>query len=482
MLRQQLKAGERGAVLIHVAFALIALLAFTSFVVDYGIMWVSRRQAQNVADGAALAGAIAYMVDGQAYAVVDRSAQQFAATNPIWGQGNSSANVVVTLSGPPNLPQFDNIPPCGTNPGCVRVDVYRNVEDRYTAGLIRGNPLPTFFGQLVGVVDQGVRATATAETASGNLVRCLLPFAVADRWADETDPTPDTATYDYDDKHLIGDPIGGWSPNDLYEDAAGGGTDWYYPALAPLPDGATHTGWTVEGDYGRQLILKDGEVGQFSAGWANKVDLPGSTGADDYRADIKGCNDTEVGIAEFGETCAGYPNSGTTVEEAKAGCLGVSSGLTVGPTEQGIDGGGPGGLAVIEKDPNAVWNPSIDYLGQSGAVVKSASDPTLNMTSERIRPIAIFDIAHYMANPGCVNQAGTGCVVKVANIVGFFIEGMCDEVAAAGRLEPGQNCAPNPEGRNQVVGRIVTLPSSFAAGVGHVTEDAAFLKIVRLVR
>jgi hypothetical protein len=59
---------------------------------------------------------------------------------------------------------------------------------------------------------------------------------------------------------------------------------------------------------------------------------------------------------------------------------------------------------------------------------------------------------------------------------------MCDDVAAAGRLEPGQNCAPNPEGRNQVVGRIVTLPSSFAAGVGHVTEDAAFLRIVRLVR
>ena len=471
------KSTQRGAILIHVAFALLALLAFTSFVVDYGIMWVARRQAQNVADGAALAGAIAYMVDGQTHQIVDRSAQHFAATNPIWGQGNNSTNVRVTLSGPPSLPQFDSIPPCGTNPGCVRVDVYRNMPDRYDTNLTRGNPLPTFFSQLVGVLDQGVRATATAETASGNLVRCLLPFAVADRWSDGTDENIDTATYDYDGDHLTGDPIGGWSPNDLYQDGPGE-LDFYN---APYVE--DHTGWTVEGDYGRQLILKDGEVGQFSAGWANKVDLPGSVGADEYRQDIKGCNDAEVGIADPDETCAGYPNSGTTIPEAKAGCLGVSSGLTVGPTEQGVDGGGPGGDAVIEQDPDAVWNPSVTGpKGQQGAIVKSAADTTLNMSSPRIRPVAIFDIAHYMANPDCKNQAGTGCVVKVANIVGFFIEGMCDDVAAAGRLEPGQNCAPNPEGRNQVVGRIVTLPSSFATGVGEVTENAAFLTIVRLVR
>ena len=484
MSRQRTAGGQRGAIVIHVAFALLALLAFSSFVVDYGIMWVARRQAQNVADGAALAGAIAYMVDGQTHEIVDRSAQHFAATNPVWGQGNSTANVTVTLSGTPNAPLFDNVPPCGTDPGCVRVDVYRHMPDRYDATLTRGNALPTFFGRLVGVLDQGVRATATAQTAAGNLVRCLLPFAVADRWADATDENIDLTTYDYDGKHQVGDPIGGWSPNDLYQDAAGGGSDWYAPALAPLPPGVTqHTGWTVVGDYGRQLILKDGEVGQFSAGWANKVDLPGSNGADDYREDIKGCNDAEVGLAAADETCAGYPNSGTTIEEAKAGCLGVSSGLSAGPTEQGLDGGGPGGLGVIEKDPNAVWNPNVPGpQGQSGAVVKSTADNTLNMSSERIRPVAIFDIAHYMQNPNCMNQAGTGCVIKVANIVGFFVEGMCDEVAAAGRLEPGQNCAPNPEGRNQVVGRIVTLPSSFAAGVGDVTEDAAFLQIVRLVR
>jgi hypothetical protein len=470
----------RGAVIIHVAIALFALLAFTTFVIDYGVMWASRRQAQNVADAGALAGALAMIFDGGNATVVNQAAQHWASINPIWGQGNSAANVDVTLSGPTT-----SIPPCGTDPGCVRVDVFRNAPDR--SNTVRGNAIPTYFANILGINEQRVRATATAETAAGNQIKCLLPFAVADRWSDATDENVNTTNYANDGDHLTGDPIGGWSPNDLYQDAIASppGLDSY---VAPfegstlgLPGG--HTGWTVNGDYGRQLILKDGEVGQFSSGWANKVDLPGSVGSADYRWDIKNCNETPVGIAQPGETCAGYPNSGTTIPEAAAGCLGVSSGLSQGPTDQGIEGGGPGGPSVFEQDPNAVWNPSVTGPeGLSGAVVNSTSDPTLNMSSDRIRPIAIFDIAHYMQNPACVNQAGTGCVIRVANIVGFFVEGMCDTVRAAGGLEPGNDCGAGPAADSEVVGRIVTLPSIYIAGAGNVAEDAAFLRIVRLVR
>jgi hypothetical protein len=45
--------------------------------------------------------------------------------------------------------------PDGTADACVRVDVHRNQA--------RSNPLPTFFAGIVGVDDQGVRATATAQ-------------------------------------------------------------------------------------------------------------------------------------------------------------------------------------------------------------------------------------------------------------------------------------------------------------------------------
>ena len=119
--------------------------------------------------------------------------------------------------------------------------------------------------------------------------------------------------------------------------------------------------------------------------------------------------------------------------------------------------------------------------GLPGAVVNSASDPTLNMSSARIRPIAVFDIAHYMQNPACLNQAGTGCVVRVANIVGFFVEGMCDTVGRR-RAHTGNDCGPEPAANSEVVGRIVTLPSIYVSGAGDVAEDAAFLKFVRLVR
>ena len=55
--------GERGAVLIQVAVALLALLALSAFVFDYGVMWASRGQAQNSADAGALAGAISLAFD-----------------------------------------------------------------------------------------------------------------------------------------------------------------------------------------------------------------------------------------------------------------------------------------------------------------------------------------------------------------------------------------------------------------------------------
>ena len=67
---------DRGAIIIHVAFALLALLAFSAFVVDMGVMWVSRRQAQNAADAGALAGAVALMKDGG----LDRGGREIGAS------------------------------------------------------------------------------------------------------------------------------------------------------------------------------------------------------------------------------------------------------------------------------------------------------------------------------------------------------------------------------------------------------------------
>jgi hypothetical protein len=373
MARQARLQQERGAVIIHVAIALIALLAFTAFIIDYGLMWVSRRQAQNVVDSAALAGALASIHDGGTEAVVNLAAQHFAASNPIWGQGNSAANVDVSLSGPGN-----SIPPCGEDEGCVRVDVFRNTPDR--EDVIRGNSLPTYFAHLVGIDTQGVRATATAEIASGNAIKCLLPFGIIDRWADNYDELVDTTYYPNDG--LMG--TAGWTQNDKYQPIEG---DVYVP---PYNQNPNHTGWTVGGDYGRQLIIKEGSMNNYSTGWARRIDLPDSTGANDYSWDIRNCNETPIGIATLEEPCAPAAGGDTTGREIN-GCVSASTGMAQGPTVQN------GITPLIQQDPNAAWSSTATGpSGQTGAVVDG--DGELNMGSPRVRPIVVIDIDHYIAS------------------------------------------------------------------------------------
>ena len=62
-MRTRQMSSERGAVLMQVILAMVALIAMNVFVADYGVMWVGRREAQNAADAGALAGAIALAFD-----------------------------------------------------------------------------------------------------------------------------------------------------------------------------------------------------------------------------------------------------------------------------------------------------------------------------------------------------------------------------------------------------------------------------------
>jgi len=449
--------GERGAITIHVAIALIAMLAFVSFVVDYGLMWVSRRQAQNAADAGALAGATALVHEGD-NASAKRSAAQLVSENYVFGTANDvtpvTGNVDIDVSG--TGPGEISLPPCGTNKGCVRVDVFRAEPDRSGSGVLRGPELPTFFGKIVGVNSQGVRATATAQTANGNSIRCLLPFAVIDRWADNFDESVDTTYFPNDGEKGIA----GWTQNDMFQPEALGHDDQY---VAPYNNNPNHTGWRVGVDYGRQLILKSGSPGTYSSGWANEVDLPNSTGSQDYKYNIEHCNPEGIGIALEATTC--------TALDWAHGCISVKTGVSQGPTSQGI---GDFTKGVVGQDSAAHWNPSITGVGPNGlmgAVVDA--NGAVNMATPRIRPIAIIDINNYISQ-GC---SGTTCIAKVANIIGFFVEGMCKDVT----LDPtNTNGCPDPN--KDVVGRIVSLPGSFASGVGTVEDSASFIKVVRLVR
>src|SRR6185295_13873646 len=97
---------------------LLGLTAFSALVVDYGIMWAARSQAQNAADAGAHAAALHMLFNPGANADAVTSAKKTANINLVWGAPNAPADVLVNL--PITCP-----PGTGGGTGCVKVDVVR---------------------------------------------------------------------------------------------------------------------------------------------------------------------------------------------------------------------------------------------------------------------------------------------------------------------------------------------------------------------
>ena len=360
-------AGERGAVLIQVAVAMLALLALSAFVFDYGVMWASRAQAQNSADAGALAGALALAFDDpDDFDGARAKALALARANAVWG-------------GVPDVTDADvTFPACPPTPGmpedtCVRVNVFRNQR----AG---GSPLPTYFARLAGVLQQGVQATATARILVGDSARCVKPWAIPDKWLDSRD-TPQDNT---------------WTPDDDFERYVQNGqnrgavmapADVYVP---PNVDG--HTGFTVENDYGTMLTLKHGNPQQaIRPGWffpvvINPTEGPGG---DNYRENIATCDPTVIG-------------PGTQLE--------VEPGNMVGPTSQGVE-------ALILQDQYATWSPTAN--GGRGGPVGGCMAAGTCAISPRLVALAVFNPDAYDAA-----RAGGRTEVSVVKVLGFWIQGM----------------------------------------------------------
>jgi Putative Flp pilus-assembly TadE/G-like len=436
-------ASERGAVLIHVAIALLGLIAFTTFVVDYGIMWVSRGQAQTSADAGALAGAVALAYEGSNdFAGAKEKARAVAMANQVFGDTPDVQLADITFPtcppGTPNLPDT-----------CIKVDVFRNQRTG-------GNPLPTFFGHIVGIGEQGVRATATARVIPGNSTDCLKPWAVIDRW-DEYNPAAANPNYPNPDPDF-----NALSTFDRYSDGTGGPQappqedDLYVP-----PSGtSTGTGFRLPQDQGRQFAVKTdtNTNSTVSPGWFRAIRIPrldGQNGGDVYRENIQTCGGLPNSYASPDTVCPNNIGNDDMAFWAARGCYATEPGNKVGPTAQGIE-------ALIARDPGASWSG-----GTGGTVVGSTYSPATS--SPRVVPIGVIDINHFMSQ----DPSGANGVLKMVNIYGFFIEGM-GEVYADGTMEV-------KNGGKAVIGRIMTIPST-GTGFATVPTAAAFLLKIILVR
>jgi Flp pilus assembly protein TadG len=204
-------ASERGMALVHVGIAILVLMAMSSFVLDYGVFWLGRGQAQNGADAGALAGATALAFDsptdfssaGPAYL----SALNTAQANQILGLPPTTVSVYVdpvTAWSPPTPAR------CASG-GCVQVNVQQT--------------LPTYFASIFGVTSQASQATATAQALPANATNALRPWMIPDLWS------PPTPTF---------------NP----------GVNTYFP---PSTGPGTMTGYQPATSLGTQLVLKAGD-------------------------------------------------------------------------------------------------------------------------------------------------------------------------------------------------------------------------------
>jgi len=416
---------ERGAILIQVAVAMIGLLAFSALVVDYGVLWAARRQAQNAADAAALSGAISMSFSAPG----DQTRAQATAA------GVGHQNAVFGMQ--PNVLTSDiTFPTCPTgSPGagtatCVQANVFRN-ESR--------DPLPTFFGRLFGQTQQGVKATAVAEILSANSSDCMKPFVVADRWDETTASNGSPGGIQYPNF----DPD--WNANSIYNP----GVDRYVQASPTSPG----TGYRLFDsshqlccDYGLLMEMKYDTP--YTAMWYNIADLGncGNSGSC-YRDTISSCYTGTIGDT-----------------------VGVVPGNKVGPSVQGVGD-------LVAEDPNAFWyypgtppsnEPWLATLNPNGVAIPSGLDaqcpagciysPQTGINkSPRIGAVPIISPDQLVSPPN-----GN---VTIGNLIGFFFTDV------------------QGNGNTQVVrGRIVTIPAKFSPTGGTVDNSASFLKTIILVR
>jgi hypothetical protein len=421
---------EAGVTLIHVAIILLVLISFTAFVLDYGVMWLARRQAQNAADAGALAGAVARAYDETADPPATGGTAELAAIaaadqNMILGE---AGGVRVTWECPAFAAGFR----------CVRVDVHRDGTDVDGNGTADSNPLPTFVAQVLGIDSQQVRATATARVAVANTTNCMRPFSVADKWTDNVVSTP----LQFERWDSVGPNAVERNPKDVY--------------IPPNASG-TGTGYTPDANLGDQVFLKRGNpastADDVQPGWSLPIRLPDGeggwgSGASDFKTAIKQCIGNPVSIGDY---------------------LPLENGVMQGPTVQGVDTDGD---SLMSQDPNAVWNTSTES-------VDSTCAPTCAPFSPRIVPIAVIDMDEFQwrttandwtttwipgVGPGAAGgfscPVGGRCV-RVTNIIGFFVEGVSS---------------------GDVYGRVVMYPGEFVTGPPNINAGAGFLTSIQLIR
>ncbi len=259
----------------------------------------------------------------------------------------------------------------------------------------RGNPVTTLMASYFGISNFDINATATAEAAPSNAETCVKPFTIPDKWIEMQTPP--------------------WDPDDTFDMYDNGGNPLANPDVYNDVYSSQYTGYDMELDKGLQLTLKASNDTKIFSSFYYALAITDSGGGNDYRWNIGNCNTT---IYYYGDPMVPEP------------------GNMVGPTKQGIED-------LIAKDPDAYWDTGCNC-------VHSDMHP-----SPRVAVIPVFDPPFYETG----KQNGRNADLKMANWVGFYIEGMVGN-EVKGRITPvggliDGGAGPAPNGAFPLTIRIV---------------------------
>jgi hypothetical protein len=365
---RHLRDNERGMSLVFISVGFMSFMAATTLAIDVGMFMTARNQAQNSADAAALAGAVALVrnsyTDRSPTGPVVQSAIQTAQQNMIFGEDVSVTSADVTF--PPGPSGMLNR---------VRVQVFRTTE--------RENAVPTLLGSFFGVNSVDITANATAEATPANAMTCVKPFMIPDKWIEKQTPE--------------------WDPNDTYDKYTTNGKTPHANPDQYIRSGPLYSGYSYADDIGRQLVLRAATGTNINPSFYYSWKMPNDVGGDFFRENIANCNQSRI---------------------IRGAIIIQEPGAMEGPTIQGIE-------ELIAKDPNAYWDEGCDcvkgslFPGQSPRTFPiPLYDPEYYADGKAHGRDADFKVANFLGF-FVTRVAGNGIYGRVTRITG-----MVDETAA----------------------------------------------------
>jgi Flp pilus assembly protein TadG len=407
------RAGERGAIVVQVAVMLAFLIGLGAIAVDYGVLWLARTEAQNAADAAALAGATALAFDSVGDTSIAQNAAVAAASlNKVKGEAATAtdfefSDCQVSLSG--GFTTADITAPGAST--CVKTTVYRDAAN--------GNPLPTYFGHMLNIADQGVKATATAAAAPANASSCLYPLAIPDHWKKGSGTWNSSSSFVKYDGTLG------------YPTAATPADSYVAPSSTLIGDGFQISFLRLNGNYGLlTLTMADtatpvpGTPRNISAGQFVTVQVPRHAGSG-YSLNMISCNGVGVGIGDQ-LALESSPNLATILARANA---------------------------RISLDSGTSWNSTSLRIANSCAT----SSPPCAPISPRLVALPVFDLNVYEDSRW---QNGTP-TIRIVNIVGFYINSVTS---------------------TSITGYLMSYPGDIDSSKSQVGYRSSFLRSAVLIR